>query len=125
MDAATAGLAGLAALRAVMLEALPLDAPRDLEAQIEISFWGRALGGGKMRELQHTEFERLWDRLRRRLAQAADLGELRATVDLDFATHQLVVLIDGLSAERVLYPDRTPTERQVSMLNQLLANLAA
>jgi 3-dehydrosphinganine reductase len=50
---------------------------------------------------------------------------LRATVDLDFATHQLVVLIDGLNTERVLYPDRTPSDRQVSMLNQLLANLAA
>ncbi len=31
----------------------------------------------------------------------------------------------GLGAERVLCPDRTPTERQVSRLNQLLANLAA
>lgn len=78
-----------------------------------------------MRDLQHTEFERLWDRLHRHLAQAADLGELSGSVDLDFATHQLVVLIDGLSAERVLYPDRTPTECQVSMLDQLLANLAA
>jgi hypothetical protein len=46
-------------------------------------------------------------------------------MDPDFATHPLVVLIDGLSAERVLYPDRTPADRQVSMLNQLLANLAA
>ena len=44
MTAASAGLTGLAALRAVMLEALPLDERRDLEAQIEISFWGRALG---------------------------------------------------------------------------------
>ncbi|HEY5990421.1 MAG TPA: TetR family transcriptional regulator C-terminal domain-containing protein, partial [Streptosporangiaceae bacterium] len=68
---------------------------------------------------------RLWNRLHRHLVQAAETGELRAGVDLDFATHQLVVLIDGLSAERVLYPDRTPTDRQVSMLNQLLANLAA
>src|SRR5581483_2487534 len=38
MDAATTGLAGLKALRVVMLDALPLDAQRDLEAQIEISF---------------------------------------------------------------------------------------
>jgi hypothetical protein len=47
------------------------------------------------------------------------------TADHDFATHQLVVLFDGLSAERVLYPDRTPPDRQVSMLNQLLASFAA
>src|ERR1700737_3356965 len=41
IDDLTAELTGLAALRVVMLEALPLDARRDLEAQIEISFWGR------------------------------------------------------------------------------------
>ena len=36
MDARAAGRAGLDALRIVMLEALPLDDERDLEAQIEI-----------------------------------------------------------------------------------------
>jgi AcrR family transcriptional regulator len=40
MQAKAAGRTGLDALRVVMLEALPLDDERDLEAQIEISFWG-------------------------------------------------------------------------------------
>jgi AcrR family transcriptional regulator len=120
MAAASAGLAGLAALRVVMLEALPLDERRDLEAQIEISFWGRALGNQTLRELQHTEFDRLCDRLRGHLQEAADRGELAGDCDLGLATHQLVVLIDGLSAERVLYPDRVTTQRQVQMLDLLL-----
>jgi len=120
MSAAAAGLTGLAALRAVMLEALPLDERRDLEAQIEISFWGRALGNQEMRELQHSEFDRLCDRLRGHLAEAADLGELADGYDLRLATHQLVVLIDGLSAERVLYQDRVTEQRQVEMLDLLL-----
>ncbi len=125
MAAATAGLSGLAALRIVMLEALPLDERRDLEAQIEISFWGRALGNSELRELQHSEFDRLCARLRGHLAEAAELGELRADCDLGVATHQLVVLIDGLSAERVLYPDRVTASRQVQMLDRLLASFAA
>ena len=120
MAAAASGLTGLAALRAVMLEALPLDDRRDLEAQIEISFWGRALGNGAMRDLQHTEFDRLCGRLRCHLAEAASLGELADSLDLGLATHQLVVLIDGLSAERVLYQDRVTPERQVEMLDLLL-----
>ena len=95
MDASAAGLSGLPALRVVMLEALPLDEKRDLEAQIEISFWGRALGNAELRELQHTEFDRLRERLRGHLAEAAGLGQLGDGVDLDFASHQLVVLIDG------------------------------
>src|SRR5215472_14196237 len=48
MEARAAGLTGLAALRAIVLEALPLDDERDLEAQIEISFWGRARGNSAL-----------------------------------------------------------------------------
>ncbi len=122
MGAAARGLTGLAALRAVMLEALPLDDRRDLEAQIEISFWGRALGNLAMRDLQHTEFDRLCDRLRGHIEEAAALGELADGCDPELATHQLVVLIDGLSAERVLYPDRITPQRQVQMLDLLLSS---
>ena len=120
MDAGTAGLSGLKALKVVMLEALPLDERRDLEAQIEISFWGRALGTAELRELQHTEFDHLYARLRRHLQEAFDRGELAGSVDIGLATHQLVVLIDGLSAERVLYPGRVTPQRQIEMLETLL-----
>ena len=123
MDESAKGHSGLDALRIVMLEALPLDERRDLEAQIEISFWGRALGNPALRELQNSEFDRLKGRLRGHLAEAAGLGELREPVDVDLATHQLVALIDGLSAERVLYPDRVPPDRQIAMLDQLLDSL--
>jgi hypothetical protein len=37
--------------------------------------------------------------------------------------HQLLVLIDGLSAERVLYPDRVTPHRQREMLDDLLGRL--
>ncbi len=124
MTAAAAGLSGLRALRVVMLEALPLDELRDLEAQIEISFWGRALGNADLRELQHSEFDRFCGRLRGHLQEASDLGELSDDCDLDLATHQLVVLIDGLSAQRVMYPDRVSAERQTQMLDKLLQSLA-
>jgi AcrR family transcriptional regulator len=120
MTVAAAGLTGLKALRAVMLEALPLDERRDLEAQIEISFWGRALGNSRLRELQHSEFERFGRRLHAHLLEAAEHGELDDGCDPALATHQLVVLIDGLSAQRVLYPGRVTPERQVEMLDKLL-----
>jgi hypothetical protein len=107
-----------------MLEALPLDEQRDLEAQIEISFWGRALGNAALRDLQHSEFDDLMARLRGHLREAARLGQLGDGVDIGLAAHQLVVLIDGLSAERVLYPDRVSPARQRKMLSELLANFA-
>jgi len=123
MSARAEGLTGLDALRVVMLEALPLDEERDLEAQIEISFWGRALGNPGLRKLQHAEFDRFAERLRGYLAQAEKDGELQDGVDLGLTAHQLLVLIDGLSAERVLYPDRVTPGRQQQMLEQLLAGL--
>ena len=98
MDARTAGLTGLDALRVVLLEALPLDPGRDLEAQIEISFWSRALGSPALRQLQHAEFDGFSARLRAHLAEADKLGQLRPGADLDLMAHQLLVLIDGLSA---------------------------
>jgi AcrR family transcriptional regulator len=124
MDAAAEGRRGLDALRVVMLEALPLDERRDLEAQIEISFWGRALGNPVLRDLQHSEFDHLLARLRRHLREAAGLGQLRDGIDIGLAAHQLVVLIDGISAERVLYPDRVTPDRQRKMLRQLLAGFS-
>jgi AcrR family transcriptional regulator len=122
MATGSAGLSGLNALRHVMLEALPLDDRRDLEAQIEISFWGRALGNAPLRDLQHSEFDRLSARLRGHLDEAAEQGELGSDCDLDLATHQLLVLIDGLSAQRVLYPDRVTPKRQIEMLDRLLGS---
>ncbi|HYK66355.1 MAG TPA: TetR/AcrR family transcriptional regulator [Streptosporangiaceae bacterium] len=122
MTAAADGLTGLDALRAVMLEALPLDERRDLEAQIEISFWGRALGNVRLRELQHSEFERFCHRLHSHLLEAARQGQLADDCDPALATHQLVVLIDGLSAQRVLYPDRVTPQRQVEMLDRLMGS---
>ena len=120
MEAEAAGRTGLDALRVVMLEALPLDDERDLEAQIEISFWGRALGNPELRTVQNAEFDRFARRLRAHLAEARELGELRDGVDLDVAAHQLLVLIDGLSAQRVLYPGRVTAGRQRRMLDALL-----
>jgi len=125
MDASVAGHCGIEALRIVMLEALPLDDVRDLEAQIEISFWGRALGNPALRELQHREFDRLRMRLRAHLDEAAELGQIGENVDLDLVTHHLVALIDGVSAERVLYPDRVPPQRQIDLLDRLLADMQA
>jgi AcrR family transcriptional regulator len=120
MEASAAGLTGLDALRVVMLEALPLDDERDLEAQIEISFWGRALGSPELRTVQNTEFDRFASRLRALLRQAGSQCELREGVDIDLAAHQLLVLIDGLSAQRVLYPGLVTAERQRQMLDSLL-----
>ena len=120
MNERTRGLRGMEALRVVMDEALPLDAQRDLEAQIEVSFWGRVLSSSELLTLQHSEFDHLLQRLRGHLLEAAELGELDPGLDVDVAAHELVMLIDGLSVERVLYPTMVPPERQLALLDRML-----
>ena len=115
-----AGLKGMTALRIAMLEALPLDEERDLEARIEVSFWGRMLSDRDLGELEEKEVDQLWGRLAGHLEEARQLGELRDDLDLDVAAHELVALIDGISVERVHVPSRVPAERQLLMLDRLL-----
>jgi AcrR family transcriptional regulator len=118
--AKTADVRGLAALRVAMLEALPLDDERAVEAQIEVSFWGRMLANDELVELQRGEVETLRNRLRGHLEEARKLGELRPDLDIDVAVHELMVLNDGLSVQFVHDPDRVPAERQLLLLNRTL-----
>ena len=46
-----------------------------------------------------------------------------ARMEARAAARQLLVLIDGLSAERVLYPDQVGPNRQREMLDELLRGL--
>jgi AcrR family transcriptional regulator len=120
----TQGLMGLDAIRVIMLEALPLDEERLLEAQIEINFISLALGNSALRELQHEEFERFWDALHYRVAEAQKLGQVWPGADPSDITHELVILVEGLSQEAVLYPSRATAQRQTQTLNAILARLA-
>jgi AcrR family transcriptional regulator len=116
----TQGLVGIDALRVIMLEALPLDPQRLVEAQVGVSFYGMALGNPQLTDTVRGEFERFWDLLSYRVAEARTLGQLVADVRPDDLTHQLVVLIEGLSVQAVLYPSRVPPERQVELFDALL-----
>ncbi|HUZ39243.1 MAG TPA: TetR family transcriptional regulator C-terminal domain-containing protein [Streptosporangiaceae bacterium] len=49
------------------------------------------------------------------------MAELRPGLDVEQATHRLVAFIDGVSVEAVLYPSRVPPQRQLAMLDDLLA----
>jgi AcrR family transcriptional regulator len=123
--ARTQGLVGLAALRVIMLEALPLDQERLLEAQIEMNFLSLAVGDRSLRDLQNREFERFWDALHHRVSEAQTLGEISTTVDADRITHQLIILVEGISLEAVLYPARVSPDRQLKILEHFLAQLTA
>nr|WP_055509792.1 TetR/AcrR family transcriptional regulator [Nonomuraea pusilla] len=101
------GVSGLAALRELLLDNLPLDAERTQETRLEVSFWSRSLASERLAEVQRAEAADLRAAVRHLLGQARAAGELGTCDDsLDDLAEHLLALVDGLSLHLLLYPDR-------------------
>ncbi|WP_433378802.1 TetR/AcrR family transcriptional regulator [Streptosporangium sp. CA-115845] len=118
-----AGLTGLAALRELLLDNLPLDEERTRESGLEVGFWSRSMTSPAMLEAQRTEAEELRYLVRSLLGAAVAGGEISTTEDLDDVTERLLALVDGLSVHRLLYPGRLGTARLERVLNAELDRL--
>lgn len=116
------GVSGLAALRELLLDNLPLDAERTQETRLEVSFWSRSLASERLAEVQRAEAADLRAAVRELLGQARAAGELAAEENLDDLTEHLLALVDGLSLHLLLYPDRL---RRVDLERLLLRQLDA
>ncbi|NBE96817.1 TetR/AcrR family transcriptional regulator [Nonomuraea sp. KC401] len=106
LTAKVGGATGLAALRELLLDNLPLDAERGEETRLEVSFWSRSLTSERLAEVQRAEAAELRAAVRDLLGQARAAGELRAEEDLDDLAEHLLALVDGLSLHLLLYPGR-------------------
>ncbi|PRZ40548.1 TetR family transcriptional regulator [Antricoccus suffuscus] len=118
-------LTGLAALREYLLECLPLDKRRRLLATIEASFWGQAVGDKRLIEINGRELDALRGRIRDRLAEASQLGELKPDIDIEQAIREFHVLIDGLSVQATLYKGSASRDEQIRMLDRVIERIAA
>ncbi|WP_433516335.1 TetR/AcrR family transcriptional regulator [Nonomuraea sp. CA-143628] len=100
------GATGLAALRELLLDNLPLDAERTQETRLEVSFWSRSLASERLAEVQRAEADELRGAVRTLLGEARAAGELTTDENLDDITERLLALVDGLSLHLLLYPGR-------------------
>jgi AcrR family transcriptional regulator len=106
LSAKVEGVSGLAALRELLLDNLPLDAERTQETRLEVSFWSRSLASDGLAEIQRAEAAELRSAVRGLLAQARTAGELTTDENLDDLAEHLLALVDGLSLHLLLYPGR-------------------
>ena len=118
-----AGPGGVTTLRAVLLEALPLDAERAAEARVLMAFWSMAVAHPVLREVQGAGYRKWRELVARLLAEAAERGEVAADLDTGSIGEQLMCLVDGLLMQGSLEPDRLPAARQVQLLDTALARL--
>ncbi|WP_084780211.1 TetR/AcrR family transcriptional regulator [Planobispora rosea] len=123
LRAKLSGRAGLAALRELLLDNLPLDDERVQESGLEVGFWSRSLTSPDLLAAQRAEAGQLRYLVRSLLGAAADTGEITTAEDLDDVTERLLALVDGLSLHHLLYPDRAGAGRLERLLHAELDRL--
>jgi AcrR family transcriptional regulator len=117
------GRRGLEALRILLLEALPLDEERLLEAKIEVCLWGAAVGNEVLRTTQNTEVAVFHSRIRALLVQAEEDDELAGTVTIDAAVNECRMLVDSLSVQAVMGAVAPDGVAMTAFVNALLERL--
>lgn len=125
MSAVVEGRAGLEALRLVVLEALPLDEERLFEASLEFGYLSRAINATRLREVYEQERASFRTYLTALVAAARDLGELDAGTDDARIVAEVLVLVDGVSAQAAFLSETVPAALQHSLLDSLLERVAA
>ena len=120
----TAGLTGLAAVRAYCHEILPLDETRVSEARIVIPFWQKALNSAAKAQL-HNESMLQWRlALLGHVAEARAAGEVHTSItDTDIVGHLMDVVL-GAQITTSLSPDERSPELLVVQLDGYLHLLA-
>jgi AcrR family transcriptional regulator len=113
----------LAALGALLEEALPLDAERRDEARIWLAFWAGAAVSERLREVQRGGYATWRDLVARLLREAAGAGELRPDLDPRREGERLLLLVDGLTLQATLEPERLTPRRQRAFLRAELERL--
>lgn len=122
---ATKGQSSLEALRLAMLEALPLDDERLLEAHVDVSFLGYTVGNANLRRIRSSSNANsrvMWGDLVRR---AQDSGEIRRDEDTDFIVDEVQALIESLSIQAIINPGRMTPEHQETLVARFLTRLSA
>ncbi|MEV6344303.1 TetR/AcrR family transcriptional regulator [Actinoplanes sp. NPDC051851] len=121
----TQGRTGVDALRLAMMEALPLDAERLLEAQVDVSFLGQAVGNPQLRRIRstsNTESRAFWEGF---VTAAQRTGEIAADEDPGLIVDEIFALIESLSIEAIIAPERMTPEHQMVLVERFLTRVAA
>ncbi|MFE9887247.1 TetR/AcrR family transcriptional regulator [Streptomyces scopuliridis] len=126
---------GLAALRATLLDILPLTPDDTARNRVWVSSWDLALADGELGADQADRYTRMRSAIRPHLEAARRLGELPGSVDTDRAdtdrvgTDQLaataVAFVHGLVVQALFDPERFSPAVQTSMVDAFLRSLAA
>ncbi|WP_189545046.1 TetR/AcrR family transcriptional regulator [Streptomyces gelaticus] len=115
---------GLATVRAMLLDILPLTADDTARNRIWVSSWDLALADDGLATDQADRYTRMRSALRPHLEAARGLGELPAAADPEQLAATAVAFTHGLVVQALFDPGRFPGDLQIAMLDGFLASLA-
>ncbi|GIG56606.1 TetR family transcriptional regulator [Longispora fulva] len=113
---------GLAALRAALLDILPLTPEAAADNRIWVSSWDAALADPDLAAGHADRYGRSRERIRRHVAAAQGLGELPSG-DPDDLAAAIQSFVLGLIVQALLGAEAFPPERQIRLLDRYLAAL--
>ncbi|MCD2190556.1 TetR family transcriptional regulator [Actinomycetospora soli] len=123
IDERQADVRGIAAMRILCEEVMPLTETTRLEARVVLPFWSRALNDAELAETFARLMEHWGGRIRRHLAEARTDGELAAGVDDDVVVDHLLTLLNGVQAVSQLAHGMGDPARQRRMVDDYLDSL--
>jgi AcrR family transcriptional regulator len=124
MNALLADQRGVAALRALLLDALPLDAERRAEWRFWLAYWGRAASEPGLAAEQERRIGVWRSMLTRVLEDARARGELAPGVDPALEAEAIMALVDGLGQQALFDPVSMTAERLVLHVDAQITRLS-
>ena len=115
---------GLAAVRAVAWELLPVVPQRRAEWSAWIALWGHLLTDADLRREQAERLDAWRALLASLLDQAVDDGELPPDLDTAAGALRLAAALDGLGLHALVQPDLLAPQRLQAEVDALLAAVA-
>lgn len=117
---ATGDRSGLAAIRALCMEMLPLDRERQIESRVAVAFWDRAASNPVLMKV-HADSHAIWRGFfEQQLDLARTSGEIREEVATALVVDELLWLTTGLQVVPLLDPKTTSPINQVRIVDTVL-----
>jgi AcrR family transcriptional regulator len=115
---------GLAALRAALLDVLPLDPATTVMNRVWVSSWDVALGDRELGAAERARYRRWRARLRPIVETAQRCGDLPPRCDTDDLVATVAAFTHGVVVQALFDPRTFPHHRQVVLLDAFLESLA-
>lgn len=103
-------------------EALPLDEPRLLEAQIDVSFWGLALRDPALRAVREESYLSTLEACHSLISEIIASGSAVPDADAERIARETVAMIDGISIQAVLFPAQMTADVQRAAVQHHMAS---